>query len=94
MRISAHGCRYCEYRCDASDCKRFYCKTHRLIFTSCVTELIHETEGDSDVIGGVHHFTYYAEECPECHREFERRQLKREINFQTQQNKPVGATNG
>lgn len=81
MRITAHGCRYCEYQCDYDECKRSYCNKHRLIYTSCATELIEETEGDYDVIGGVRHFNYYTDDCPECHKEFESRQLKREMTL-------------
>ena len=53
----------------SEDCRRYYCRDHRLIYNECITGNV-ETEGDYDVPNGTHQILMVTAECPECIRQY------------------------
>jgi hypothetical protein len=79
MRITTTDGYHFKKRCPCGfdECERFYCPTHRLLWTFCDTAKA-GTEGDRDVIGGTHTI-YETGDCPKCERESEHRKIYREL---------------
>ena len=52
--------------CGDANCDVFYCRDHRLWYSSCVTSEIGGLEGDGDVVNGLRFFSERSGECPRC----------------------------